>query len=174
MKDTSIVTALDIRSPNSLDGAKMWELVRDSKKLDLNSSYFYVAMSHWFSDSCKVAFDAEHNQLIGLVIGFRLPSDKDTLLIWQIAVDEQYRGQSIAMKLLEEVAASSEIRYVEATIAPSNLSSQRLFDKWSASHKTTMMVSDGFGLNCFPNQQHEQENLYRIGPLDWNKTIKGE
>lgn len=166
MRDNSIVTTLEIRSPNSLDGSKMWALTRDSRKLDLNSSYFYVAMSHWFSDSCKVAFDTEKNRLVGMVIGFRLPSDKETLFIWQIAVDERYRGQSIAMRLIEAVVANSEIRYLEATIAPSNLSSKRLFEKWSVSRKTTLIISDGFGLDCFPDQQHEKEELYRIGPLE--------
>lgn len=166
MMDTSFVTTIDIRSPNRFEGADMWALVRDSKNLDLNSSYFYVAMSHYFSDSCKVAFDTENNRLIGLVIGFRAPNDKETLFIWQVAVDERYRGQSIAMRLLEEVAINKEIRYVEATIAPSNLSSIRLFEKWSVAKGTTLIKSDGFGLNCFPNQQHEKEELYRIGPLE--------
>lgn len=164
MKDSRVIPLI-IRSPSSLDGAQMWKLVKDSGKLDLNSTYFYVAMSHWFSDSCKLAFDPESNRLIGMIIGFRLPTDKETLFIWQIAVDEQFRGQGIAIKLLEDVANISEIRYVEATIAPSNLSSKRLFTKWSTAMQTTMIVKDGFGLDCFPNLNHEKENLYRIGPL---------
>ena len=168
MREADIVTTLEICSPTSLDGAKMWELAKGTGKLDLNSSYFYVAMSHWFSDSCKIAVDIENKLLIGMVIGFRLPSDNETLVIWQIAVDERYRGQNIAMRLLDEVTASSQIRYLEATIAPSNLASKRLFEKWATEKKAALMVLDGFGVNCFPNQQHEKEDLYRIGPLRRN------
>lgn len=164
MRDQLVFPTFEIRSPSRLDGAKMCELVKKSKKLDLNSSYFYVAMSHWFSDTCKVALDTTNNQLIGTVIGFRMPSDQDTLVIWQIAVDERYRGQRMAMRLLDEVAASARICYLEATIAPSNLSSLRLFEKWAAEKNASVVVSEGFGLDCFPNN-HEREDNYRIGPL---------
>lgn len=168
MRDTTAITPLLIRTPDRSDGPQMWSLVKKSKTLDLNSSYFYAAMSHWFSDTCRLAINTANHSLIGIVIGFRVPSDKDILFIWQIAVDEQYRGQGIAMKLLEDVALNSDIRLVQATISPSNLPSKRLFEKWSKAKQAPMTVSEGFGEHCFPDQQHEKEDLYQIGPLNIN------
>jgi L-2,4-diaminobutyric acid acetyltransferase len=158
-------TVLRYRSPEKSDGASMWRMVRESGKLDLNSPYHYLTMSHWFADSCRLAEDVRDNCLVGMVTGFSQPAHPDTLFIWQIAVNEQYRGQGIAKRLLDELTANQEIRFVEATISPSNLPSQRLFRKWAAARQVPIVVSEGFSETYFPDQQHEREDLYRIGPL---------
>jgi len=153
------------RSPNKGDGAKIWSLVKDSGKLDVNSPYFYITMSHWFSDSCMIVEDINSDALIGVVIGFRQPEHCDRLFIWQITVDQDYRGQGIALKLLDELACQSGADYVEATISPSNASSRRLFEKWAAMKKADITKSEGFGIELFPEYAHEKEDLYVIGPL---------
>jgi len=159
------VPALRYRSPDKADGARMWTMVKDSGKLDLNSPYYYLTMSHWFSDSCLIAENPQDNSLVGMVTGFRQPSDPQTLFVWQVAVDEQYRGQGIAITLLDELATKADIQFVEATISPSNLSSKRLFEKWAIAKEAAIVVSEGFSESYFPGQQHEQEDLYRIGPI---------
>jgi L-2,4-diaminobutyric acid acetyltransferase len=159
------VPALRYRSPDKADGARMWTMVKDSGKLDLNSPYYYLTMSHWFSDTCLIAENPQDNSLVGIVTGFRLPADPQTLFVWQVAVDEQYRGQGIAITLLDELAAQADVRFVVATISPSNLSSKRLFEKWAIAKEAAIVVSEGFSECYFPGQQHEQEDLYRIGPI---------
>lgn len=169
MKVTDRSNTLYYRSPRREDGASMWSLVRDSGTLDLNSSYCYLVLAEWFSDTCKLAVnmnDQQVHEAVGLVTGFRQPAEQDTLFVWQIAVDKAYRGQGIAMRLLDELTANSEIRYLEATISPSNLSSRRLFEKWANKHKAPIVKSEGFGETCFPDQLHEHEQLYRIGPIE--------
>lgn len=161
----SLIDKLRYRAPNKADGAKMWEMVRDSGKLDLNSPYFYLAMSHWFSQSCLLVEDIETNRPVGMIIGFRKPSNTNVLFIWQIAVHKRYRGSGIAMKMLNQLAEQPDIQYVEATISPSNYSSRRLFEKWAASRQVDIVQSDCFGEADFPDQRHEQEDLYIIGPL---------
>ncbi|WP_373232898.1 diaminobutyrate acetyltransferase [Cohnella sp.] len=159
------VDTLRYRLPGKNDGASMWRMVKESGKLDLNSPYHYLTMSHWFSDSCRLAEDPHNNRLVGMVTGFRQPSHPETLFVWQIAVDDHYRGRGIARRLLDELTANRKIRYVEATISPSNLSSKRLFEKWAAARQASIVISEGFSETCFPGQQHEREDLYRIGPL---------
>ncbi len=156
---------LHYRMPTHADGASMWKLVRDSGSLDLNSSYCYILLGEWFSESCRVAEHPQQKHLLGIVTGFRQPSAPETLFVWQIAVDKSYRGQGIAMKLLDELIADPQIRYLEATISPSNLSSCRLFEKWAVSRNASVAVSKGFDETCFPDQCHEREQLYRIGPI---------
>ncbi|TFE23448.1 diaminobutyrate acetyltransferase [Cohnella luojiensis] len=153
------------RIPGQEDGPRIWEMVRDSRNLDLNSSYFYLTMSRWFSLSCRVAVETESNTLIGFVIGFRQPEQPDTLFIWQIAVEARYRGKGIARKLLDEVTGLPDIRFVEATVAPSNIASRSLFLKWAQSHESSAVLCSGFGEDCFPGNEHEREDLFRIGPL---------
>lgn len=166
MMRATLKEKLRYRTPCKSDGAKQWEMVRDSGKLDLNSSYFYLAMSHWFSESCMLAEDITTDQLVGMVIGFRKPSRPHTLFIWQIAVHEQYRGQGVALKLLDQLTDHSlEIDYLEATISPSNHSSRRLFEKWATAKNVDIVHSECFGKADFPDHMHEQEDLYLIGPL---------
>ncbi len=76
----------------------MWELVRDSNQLDLNSAYSYLMLSKYFADSCVIV--EEDGRLIGFISGFRLPTDYNSLFIWQIAVSEHYRGKGIGIELI--------------------------------------------------------------------------
>lgn len=165
MNKLSLADKLHYRVPHKADGAKIWELVRESGKLDLNSAYFYLAMSHWFSHSCMLVEEKETGQLAGVLIGFLKPSQQNVLFVWQIAVVEQYRGCGIAQRMLDQVQKQADIDFVEATISPSNLSSRRLFEKWAASKQVNIIKEDCFGEEDFQEQVHEQEDLYTIGPL---------
>lgn len=165
---------LRYRFPNKSDGANVWKLVKDSGKLDVNTPYFYVTMSHWFSRSCMLVEDIENGRLVGVIVGFRQPENPDTLFIWQITVADDYRGKGIALLLLDEAARQSNIQYVEATISPSNASSRRLFEKWATAKKVDIVRTEGFGRELFPNNAHEQEDLYVIGPLKEYREHKGE
>ncbi|WP_372635931.1 diaminobutyrate acetyltransferase [Cohnella sp.] len=153
------------RIPGESDGARMWEIARDSGKLDLNSAYFYLAMSRWFGDSCRIAVDETGQSALGFVIGFRQPASPDTLFVWQIAVAENMRGRGLAGKLLDEVTDHEDVRFVEATVSPSNTASRALFEKWAGSRGLAVRISSGFEERCFPGRSHEREELYRIGPL---------
>ncbi|MCQ6562820.1 diaminobutyrate acetyltransferase [Paenibacillus mendelii] len=164
--------AVQYRLPEVSDGAEIWRLVRDSGKLDLNSPYYYLAMTRWFSESCRVAVDPSSGYLVGMVIGFQQPSHPDTLFIWQIAVDKRYQGKGIARTLLDDISRQREIRYLEATISPSNRSSLRLFTGWASSKGSAIKISSGFEEKCFPEGKHEREDLYRIGPLKEDDYVK--
>ncbi|MFB9274374.1 diaminobutyrate acetyltransferase [Cohnella cellulosilytica] len=153
------------RIPGQADGARMWEMARDSGKLDLNSAYFYLAMSRFFSESCRVAIDASDDSLAGFIVGFRQPQRQNTLFIWQIAVAERLRGRGIAGKLLDDASARDDIRYVEATVSPSNGASRAMLAKWARGRGLEAEISPGFEERYFPGNGHEREDLYRIGPL---------
>lgn len=162
----NLESELHYRLPDSADGSEMWRMVKESGKLDLNSPYYYMIMSDSFSDTCRLAEDTETGRLIGMVTGFRQPSDSSRLFVWQIAIDEKYKGRGIALKLLDALTESPDIRFIEATISPSNLSSRRLFEKWAARRRAPIVVSSGFSEESFPDQKHEREDLYRIGPFE--------
>src|ERR1700704_5504900 len=83
-----------IESPTKADGAALWRIARDSRKLDLNSPYAYMLWCHDFADSSVVA--RVENETVGFVIAYRKQVAPDTAVVWQGAGDASPRGQSPA------------------------------------------------------------------------------
>jgi L-2,4-diaminobutyric acid acetyltransferase len=156
---------ITLEKPTVEDGAAMWELVNDST-LDQNSAYKYIMMCEYFSDTCVVA---KHNgKLVGFVTAFIPPEKKDVVFVWQIGVDSNTRGKGIASKLLNELITRNKcrgVRFVEATVTPSNKASQSLFKRLARDHQTKCKISECFSEDLFPSDDHEEELCFRIGPI---------
>lgn len=154
------------REPDKEDGAAVWNLIKDTGILDLNSSYSYLMWCEFFSGTSIVA--ERENGVTGFISGFIRPSSPDTLFIWQVAVDESERGNGLGTKMLFELLERSDcenVRHLEATVSPSNNPSQRLFQGFAKKLETECIVSDCFTKEDFPEQGHEDELLYQIGPF---------
>lgn len=154
-----------IESPTKADGAALWRIARDSKKLDLNSSYAYLLWCRDFADTSVVA--KVDGTAVGFVIGY---TKQDAGFVWQVAVDASQRGKGLAGALLDELftrLVARGVRYLETTITPDNEASIRLFASFAKRWNTTMERSELFSAADFPAEDgtHEQEDLYRIGPL---------
>lgn len=157
--------AVDLRPPTVEDAAAIWQLVRDTGVLDVNSSYLYLLLTAHHAPTCGVAVQGD--QLLGFVSGYRLPTQPDTYFLWQIGVAEAGRGQGLATRLALEVLrrpAQADVRYLETTVSPSNTASRALFDGLARRLDTALTVSEGFGPHLFPTE-HEAEELLRIGPF---------
>ncbi|WP_240375787.1 diaminobutyrate acetyltransferase [Bacillus piscicola] len=165
-KAASVKTpSLTFEKPTAEDGAAMWELVKNST-LDLNSSYKYIMMCEFFAETCVAA--KEDGELVGFVTGFILPEKQDTVFVWQVGVDPSQRGKGMGSKLLNalvERTASADVRYLEATVTPSNAASQALFKKLARTYETNCEVSECFAEDLFPGEGHEAELTFRIGPF---------
>ncbi|MFJ2772942.1 diaminobutyrate acetyltransferase [Streptomyces sp. NPDC087300] len=161
---------LRLESPAVADGAAIWRIARDSKVLDLNSSYSYLLWCRDFAATSVVARD-DHGEVAGFITGYIRPEHPETLLVWQVAVDHDQRGRGLAGALLDgltrKVAAGHPLRTVETTIAPSNTASERLFLSYARRHGTSVAREVLFDAGIFPDEGHEPEVLYRIGPLDF-------
>ncbi|WP_163540066.1 diaminobutyrate acetyltransferase [Gracilibacillus sp. YIM 98692] len=147
------------------DGAGMWELVSNST-LDTNSSYKYLLMSEYFSETCVVA--KQNNQVVGFITAFIPPNKQDTVFIWQVGVDSSQRGKGIASRLMHyllETDACKDVQYVEATITPSNVASQSLFQKLARDLNTEINSYEFFTEDVFPGEEHEEELKFVVGPI---------
>lgn len=165
--DTVAVGSLVIDHPTRSDGAELWRIARDSQKLDLNSSYAYLLWCHDFADTSVVA--RVDGAPVGFIIGYRKPSSPDTAIVWQVAVDASQRGRGLAGKLLDGMYSdlvANGVRYLETTITPDNAASIALFTSFAKRWNAGIAREDLFAATDFPEDGHEQEDLYRIGPLE--------
>ncbi|GLZ41575.1 diaminobutyrate acetyltransferase [Actinokineospora sp. NBRC 105648] len=156
---------LTITEPSTADGSELWRIARDSRALDLNSSYAYLLWCRDFAATSLVA--KENGRVVGFVIGFIRPSEPDTAVVWQIAVDAAQRGRGVAARLLDELLTRLGARGIgnlETTITPDNTASVALFSalarRWGAELRRDRL----FATTHFPDE-HAAEDLFRIGPF---------
>ena len=155
-----------IESPTKADGAQLWRIARDSRKLDLNSPYAYLLWCRDFAETSVVA--RENGRAVGFVIAYRKPGEPTAALVWQVAVDASQRGKGLAGKLLDALfvkLVEDGVSHLETTITPDNEASIRLFTSFAKRWNTAMETSVLFDAGDFPDDGHEPEELYRIGPL---------
>lgn len=156
---------LQFRQPTLNDGAAIYELIQECPPLDLNSNYVYLLCCTHFASTCIVVHDG--SQLVGFISAYRHPTKKQTLFVWQVAVRQSMRGQSLAYRMLESLLkrpALKDIRFIETTVDPDNTSSRRLFEKLAHSHQARLTELEFFEAEHFVAPQVEP--LLRIGPLE--------
>lgn len=162
---TAAAADVEIETPEVTDGGELWRIARDSKTLDLNSSYAYLMWCRDFRDTTRIA--RVNRAAAGFVTGYRRPDRPDTVVVWQIAVDAAYRGMGLAGRLLDGLLAGTVrqgVRYLETTITSDNEPSERTFVAMARRWQAGCERSELFPAELFPDG-HQAEYLYRIGPL---------
>lgn len=157
--------SIELEEPTLEDAKAIWSLVQEDGVLDPNSSYLYLLLCRDFSQTCLVAKQAD--RLIGFVTAYVPPQRSNSIFVWQIAVAPSGRRKGLAHRMLLHLIESrlpDEIRFLEATITPSNEPSRRLFHSIADRLGVPLEVHSGFSSECFP-QHHEDEELVRIGPF---------
>jgi L-2,4-diaminobutyric acid acetyltransferase len=156
---------VDVVAPSIVDGAALWRIARDSGKLDLNSSYAYLLWCRDFAATSRLA--RIDGTVAGYVTGYLRPDAPDTLVVWQVAVDQRFRGRGLAGTLLDELVAdmaAKGARYLETTVTPDNEASVALFAGLARRLGTEHVRTDLFLPEHFPDG-HQTEVLHRIGPF---------
>jgi len=155
------------RTPTVADGAAVWRLVTESGVLDPNSSYLYLLLCKDFAETCVIAEVA--GRVVGFVTGYRPPSRPGSVFLWQVGVDASMRGHGLGKRLVSAFLQSpgaAGADTLETTISPSNTASRGLFGAIARDIGAEMQVGPGFTQADFPPEgDHEDEELYRIGPL---------
>ncbi|QKG86040.1 diaminobutyrate acetyltransferase [Kroppenstedtia pulmonis] len=164
--DSDITYAFQFRKPKEDDGSAIWNLVKKTQVLDLNSSYSYLMICKYFRDTCVIA--ESEGQIVGFVSAFIPPASKNSVFVWQVAVDTSQRGKGLGKALLIELLnrkTCHSVSYLETTVTPSNIPSQSLFKSIAHELDTDCQISECFPENFFPDEHHESEWTYRIGPF---------
>jgi len=155
-----------IRSPKAHEGGAIWQIVRDTGTLDLNSSYLYLLLARDFADTCVVA--ERDGKLLGFASGYRRPAEPSVIFLWQIGIAPEAQGQGLGKRLLGGFLTrpgARDAQWLETTIAPDNKASQALFTGMAKALALDCKTSPCFAAEDFPEPGHAAEVLYRIGPL---------
>ena len=106
--------------------------------------YVYWIMEEYFSSSNYVAL--EESRVIGYICA--LPSiDKKCYFIWQIVVDEEYRGKKVATILINRIIEESKLKgynRLELTISSDNMASYKLFERIANEHGRSLKKMDEY------------------------------
>lgn len=154
--------------PKKSQTKEIIKLVKDTKILDVNSEYLYYLQTIHFNKFCCVAVDEnKKDKVIGFVSGYLIP-DENSLFIWQVAVNEKYRGLGLAQRMILNIAnrkAMKKINYIKTTVSPSNQSSIRVFEKVANELNTKIKKHKFLKMKDFTNS-HEDEPMYVIGTIN--------
>jgi L-2,4-diaminobutyric acid acetyltransferase len=164
-----------IESVSVDDGVAMHALAAETKVLDVNSRYAYLLWCRDFAKTTVVARRADpdlgEDQVVGFITGYLRPDELSTLLVWQVAVSEEARGQGLAGRMLDglwdQVATEHPMDHMETTVTPDNEASIAMFTAFAKRHDADIVRSDLFDADLLSDdgEVHEPENKYRIGPI---------
>ena len=155
------------RPPTDKDGRHVHALIARCPPLDINSLYANLLQCTHFGETSLLA-EEDKGRLAGFVSAYRLPQNPDTLFVWQVAIDPEYRGQGLGLSLLQSLLdrlIPGGIRYLETTISPENGPSRNLFQKLFARRQAPFSTRPLFGRDTHFGGGHDDEILYRTGPF---------
>tara|TARA_R110002095_G_scaffold121065_1_gene105369 strand:- start:667 stop:1203 length:537 start_codon:yes stop_codon:yes gene_type:complete len=158
-----------LRKPTDKDGAALHELVKECAPLDENSRYCNLLQVSHFGDTGIVAECAD--ALVGFITGYRVPGRDGVLFVWQVGVSPAGRGHGLAVRMLNAlVARLGDIDTVETTVTPDNHASTAMFEKFARLNGASISRETLFHKHEHFASRHEDEVLFRIGPLRMTHT----
>lgn len=163
------------RRARRADGKAIHALVERAGTLEANTAYCYLLMADHFGSTCVVA--EVDGEVVGAVVGYRPPSRPEALFVWQVGVDSSMRGRGLGLALLRaftRTPGARGARVLLATVAPSNVPSNKLFKAFARSLEATLKVSEGYPASLFPGGDHEDERLITIHPLPAHAAVTQE
>lgn len=166
--------SIDIASPVADDAASIWKLARRTPPLDANPPYAYLLLCTHFAETGVVA--RMGRRVMGFVLGYARPDEGGTAFVWQIGVAEETRGRGLGRQLLDawfaRCARRLGVRFLEATVTPSNRPSRALFSSFALRQGAPLQERVAFPEALFPDEApHEEEVALRIGPVPLARAI---
>lgn len=152
------------RKPKKKDAYQIYNLVKNSPPLELNTYYAYLLFTTHFRDTSIVMLNKD-DRVLGFIAGYRIPCKINTLFIWQICTDKTVQGRGLAKKMVNSIINREEnkdIEFIEATVTPSNIDSNIFFKRLASFFKSEFSCMDYFKKEDFLPFDHEKEIIYRI------------
>lgn len=157
-------TTLTLRKPTREDGEAIWQLIRACKPLDENSMYCNLVQCDHFADTCVIAETPEQG-VVGWVSGHMVPSDPDTIFVWQVAVSPDARGMGLGGKMLSHLINREHTKNVtrmQTTITLDNDASWALFKRFTSRMGGELTHEPHFKRNDHFGGHHDTEHMVTI------------
>lgn len=180
---SSYKSGLTIRRPQPADVPQMWALARKYLGNSADSSYTFMILCTYFSETGCVGIDPSNTDLVGFMLCFLLPSRPDTIFGWLSCVKPDFQGQHVMRRLLLEIVlrpVCRNVKFYEGTLTKSNI---KCYDALMGFAKqlgvTVEMRSDvpHFPGRLMPHADSKGENseedeyMMRMGPFDWETLV---
>ena len=157
------------RPATSGDSRAMRAVAQDTGVLSVNSTYYYALMARHFKETCMVA--ERGGKLCAYVTAYAPPGQPDTLFVWQVGVGLKWQGQGLGKRLLLALVSEQQPRFVEATIAPDNQASIKLFQAVARQLGADHSFSDRpFFADEELGSGEGAEHLMRVGPIKMTQS----
>jgi L-2,4-diaminobutyric acid acetyltransferase len=145
-------------------------LVANRPYVGLNSRYTYFLLAKDFYDTCLVV--EKDKVIVGFSSGYVPPNRQDTFFNWEIVVHQDFRGNCLQKLMLLHQIKMKGVRYLEATVNPSNETCKKNFVELAQLLGTAYKESVLFSEEDFEGDGHETEVLIRIGPISQARVEK--
>jgi len=155
---------LSFRAPTADDGADVWRLIRDCGPLDDNSMYCNLLQCDHFADTCVIA--EMGGEIVGWISAYIVPSDPETLFVWQVAVDARARGMGVAKRMLTSLTAREvckDVTTLNTTITKDNEASWALFNAFADRMDAPLSAEPHFERDAHFDGRHATEYMVTIG-----------
>ncbi len=162
-KDTA-AQSLTFRAPEPEDGSAVWELIRSCGPLDDNSMYCNLLQCDHFAETCVLA--ELGGEVVGWVSAYLVPSDPETLLVWQVAVSEKARGQGVAKRMLAHLIGReicAHVQRLNTTITRNNAASWALFRAFAEEMDAPLVSEPHYEREAHFDGRHPTEHMVKIG-----------
>lgn len=162
---------VSVRKPDATDGSAVHRLIAQCPPLDPNSVYCNLLQCSHFSET-SVLVEAQ-GEVVAFMSGYLKPGDPEVLFVWQVAVAESWRGHGLAGRMLDTLVqrpALNAVRFIETTVTPSNQASANLFRRFADKSRAPLNTSILFSKAAHFAGSHDDEVLFRIGPLGPQKA----
>ena len=162
----SNIMGIALSKPSAADGFGVSQLIGRCPPLDTNSTYCNLLQCHHFSETCVIAKKDE--EVVGFISAYLRPDRPTTLFVWQVAVDQQVRGQGLAQRMLTNLFSRpllKDVQFLETTITPDNLASEYLFRRFAQHLDVPIKKSVQYERIAHFGGQHGEEILHRLGPI---------
>ena len=163
---TTPTAEVQISVPVAEDAAQVHALIAACPPLDGNSLYANLIQCTHFAQSCAVARSG--GKVLGWISGHRLPADRSTYFLWQVAVHPQARGTGLARRMLADILARADqsgIEQMQTSITRTNEASWALFQSIAAWLSAPMREEPWFDRERHFRGQNDSEFLVTIGPF---------
>lgn len=144
-----------IRNVTKNDANLLQNLVNSCKPLDVHTIYTYWILCNYFNNSCYIL------EIDTKPVGFITSVQSSKILIWQIGILPEYRGNGYSLKLIDAVISNiNDTEDIRVTIDKNNNESNGAFKKYASLNNYEIRAVDSLKLKGIDIE--EDEIIYNI------------